>query len=217
MRTIFLSVIAICSCSLAMTQSPSRHYLFDTFQKGTILLNDGKKTADILNYNALTNEVVIKRDGQITTLTLSYVKKVDTIYVKGRKLIPYYGKFCESLINKEELRLLVDYECTLKSNTENRNPYGSSSQTSSPVTIGQVQDKGALYDLQLPELYSAELKYQYRYIKGQSESILKSMNQFKKLYPQHKKEFNKYKKENNVDFEDPLSVAKMISYFESLD
>ena len=217
MKTVIFYSLIFCVVFNAFSQNTSEHYLFDKFEKGTLLLKSGKSTMEMLNYNALTNEIVIEKDGKISALLASYVKTIDTVYVKGRKLVPNFNKFSENLINSNGLKLFVDYECTLKSNTEGRTPYGSSSQTSSPITISSVQDRGALYNLELPGLYSAELKMQYRYIKDNNETVVKNLNQFKKLFPRHKKEFGKYKKENKVEFDEPMTVQSLVNYLESLE
>lgn len=216
MKTVVIYSFIICGLFCGFSQNSSEHYLFNQFEQGTLLLKSGKSTKEMLNYNALTNEVVIKRDGKMSALLGSYVKTIDTVYVNGRKLVPNFDKFSENLINSKDVKLFVDYECTLKSKTEGRTPYGSSSQTGSPITIASVRDRGALYNMDLPGLYTAELKLRYRYMKGDKEILVKNLNQFKKLYAKHKKEFSKYKKENKVEFEQPETIKSLIEHLESL-
>lgn len=216
--------------SFGFAQNPYQHYLFDQFQQGSFLFKSGKLSTEMLNYNTLTKEVVMLKGDKKAVLLRSNLKNIDTVYIKERTFVPYYEKFRELLINSEVLQVFVDYECTLKSKKGGINPNNVSStnvsenvnfkdtnQKTMLITIEQLEDKDILYELNLPSPYLAELKFEYLYIKDNKKTIVKNMNQFKKLYSDYKKEFNTYRKENRVEFDKQMSVKSLIDYLEKLN
>lgn len=210
------AVIIILSTFFSFSQSRTEHYVLPKFTDGLILMKNGEKRTGVLNYNALAERMILKTNGRMAPLEGGYDNPVDTVYVDNRKFVNKGGKYSESLINSKVL-LEVDYYCALKTNVENRNAYGSSSQTGSSAVAADVLSQGSLYKLQLPPAYIAELKLRYQYVKNGEESVINSLRQIRKLYPDFKKEFDSFKKSYKVDFEDVLAVARLIDYLESLD
>lgn len=224
-------LLTVCSLTFGFAQNSSEHYLFDQFEQGSFLMKNGKTSSEMVNYNTITNEVVIWNSGKMMIPSTSSVKKIDTIYIKGRTFIPDKEKFVELLINSEGVQLLIDYECTLNSVTETINPHNRSSsnvsnyltsggikdQTSRRKTEDQVQNKSELYELVLPSNYSTKLRLKYHYIKDNKKRVIKNMNQLKKLYSNHTKEFKTYTKQNNVEFENQMRVKSLIEYLEKLN
>ncbi|WP_411893988.1 hypothetical protein [Winogradskyella sp. A2] len=214
-KRVLLTLITL-SVYSGFAQSRTEHYVFPEFTEGIILLKNGERSKGVLNYNALTESIILQKDGRLMPLKNDLSRNADTLYVKNRKFVNRYGKFMELLVNSNAV-LFVQYYCVLKSNTENRNAYGSSSQTSTTVVAAQVRNQGIFYNLELPELYVAELKLRYHFTKDDKEITFETLRDIKKLYANLKKEYNSYKKSNKVDYKEPRSVANLISYMESLN
>ena len=208
----FITLFVFCGFS----QSRTEHYIFPEFTEGVILFKNGEKSKGILNYNALTENIILQEDGKLMPLKSELSRNADTLDVDKRKFVNRDGKFMELLINADAV-LFVEYYCVLKSNTENRNAYGSSSQTSTTVVASQIQNQGVLYNLELPELYVAELKLRYYFTKDGNETTFETLRDIKKLYGKRKKEYNSYRKSNKVNYKKPMTVANLISYLESLN
>lgn len=210
-------LITICTLFVfsGFSQSRTEHYVLPEFTEGIVLLKNSERSKGILNYNALTDNIIIQKEGKLVPLSNNLARNTDTLYVSNRKFVNRHGKFMELLLNANGA-LLVEYYCVLKSNTEDRNAYGSSSQTSTTVVASQVRNQGVLYNLELPELYVAELKLRYHFIKDGRESGFETIRDIKKFYANRKKEYNSFKKSNKVDYKNPKSVAELVSYLNSL-
>lgn len=213
-RIIFGLVLLSGMCCLG--QSKSKHYILPNFKQATLLYKDGSKKTGLLNYNALKKNFVIKKGEDLYELPKADAPRLDTIYIDNRKFIFKDYIFKEFLLDSEDVKLLVEYNCILKTNTEGRNAYGSSSQTTSSTNVWNVDNQGVLLDLKLPDIYSVELKPVYRFTKNGENHEVKTMNQFKKLYKNHKKEFSNYRKKFEPDLYKPGSISKMILYMEGL-
>ena len=178
-------------------------------------MKNGERSKGVVNYNALTEEIIIKQNGRLTPLSESMASSADTLYVKNRKFVNRYGKFMEVLLNSQTT-LYVEYFCVLKSNTQDRNAYGSSSQTSTTVVVSQVRNQGVLYNLELPELYVAELKYRYHFSKDNKDLTFDTLRDIKKLYGNRKKDYNSYKKSNKANIKNPSTITGLIKDLEGL-
>lgn len=220
-KTLLLIPIILLFSLLSFSQSKNKHYVFDDFKEGIAEFKDGTQKKGLLNYNGLTSNFVLKdKDGKVLELSKSEANNVEIVFVEDRRFIYRDNKFYELLLINSQVELLVEYNCTLKTNTENRNAYGSSSQTTSTVNITTFENQGTLNSIllsvDLPAAYMVDMKLRYILTDKKGTNFFKSLNQIKKHYKSHKKEYTAYRKAKDVDFYDPISVAKMISYLKSL-
>jgi hypothetical protein len=193
----------------------SKHYVLGEFTSGYILLKDGSKQTGVLNYNALANNFALKKKDEVFGLSAIVIAQTDTVYVADKKFFRKDDKFYELLL-KSDVELHVEYNCKLSTSTEDRNAYGSTSQTTSTTALTEIRNQGNLYNLELPELYKATLNIEYLIKKDDTLTRIKTVNQFKKVYKDHKKEIKIYRKKNKVKIESPLTVKKFVQYLESL-
>jgi hypothetical protein len=201
--------------SLGYAQGNKEHYVLPEFTEGIILDKDGGLSKGIVNYNALTESVILKLDGKYKPLRSDLVRKADTLYVGDRKFVNRSGKFYELLLDSKSA-LFIEYYCILKSKTEDRNAYGSSSQTGTTAVQRQAFNQNIFYDLELPQLYTAELKYRYHLVTDKGEYSFETIREIKKKYSRLKKDYKAYRKVHDVDFKDPKSISDLIRFLENV-
>ena len=195
-------------------QNKSPHYVFPEFTEGIVLMKDGTKQVEELNYNALSENFAFKKDENILALSKSVINKIDTIYIANSKFIRKDNVFLELLL-KSDVELYLEYKCNLESSTEASSGYGGTSQTTSGRTVSSIENRGNLYDLELPEMYKVKPYKQYWINKDSTITVMKSLSQLKKRYKDQKKDIKTYKKSNNIDFNMPQSVVKLIEHLEA--
>jgi len=193
----------------------SNHYVLSEFTPGSILMKDGSKQTGVLNYNALAKNFAIKKDDEILGLSKLLITQIDTVYLANKKFFRKDNEFYELLI-KSDIELYVEYNCNLSTITEGRNGYGSSSQTSSSTVLTEIRNEGNIYKLELPKLYKVTLSTEYIIKKDDTLTRIKTVNQFKKIYKDYKKEIKTYRKKHKVKVESPSTVKKYIEYLEDL-
>ncbi|MCK9414648.1 MAG: hypothetical protein M0Q53_20270 [Prolixibacteraceae bacterium] len=203
-------------CLLALSGQCQRHkvelshYIFSEFIKGTVLMKSGTKNFTMLNYNALTEEMVFDKNGN--KLAMAQLEEIDTVYIDDRKFIPLQGKFVEILYqNKYDL-----YACHKCSVIDPGKPaaYGGTSQTSSTTTFSSFISNGQAYQLKLPDGFTTKTFNEYFLKKDGKLTMFVSLRQLSKLFGEKSEQFKNYVKENKVDFEDPDAMAELVKYME---
>ena len=212
--SIFLIVFSLSGFS-QKTTTKSIHYVLPEFSTGTILMKDGSKQTGLFNYNALSENFALKKDEEILALSKSVITNLDTVYVANRKFFKKDDKFYELLL-KSDRELYVEYKCKLSSSTEASSGYGGTSQTTSGRSVVAIENTGNMYALELPEGYNVSLDIDYWIKKDKVLTKITTLNHFKKVYKDQKKEIKAYRKKNKVDFKIPLTVVKFIEHLETL-
>lgn len=192
------------------------HYVLPEFTEGTILMKDGSELTEVLNYNSLSENFAFKKDDEILAMTQTDIGRIDTVYVSNRKFIRKDGVFLEVLM-RFGVELYLEHKCNLESSTAASSGYGGTSQTTSGRTITSIENRGNLYQLELPETYKAKPYKEYWIYKDDALTKFKTLGQLKKLYKDQKKDIKTYRKSHDLDTKEPLSIVKLIEYLESLD
>jgi len=214
--TISIILIVLSFSSYSQNKSSqSKHYILSEFSSGSILMKDGTKQIGVLNYNALSENFALKKGEEILALSQSVITNLDTVYVANRKFFRKDGKFYEFLL-KSDIELYVEYKCKLSSSTEASGGYGGTSQTTSGISLSSIENEGNLYDIELPEGYNVSLDIEYWVKKDEVLTKITTVNQFKKVYKENKKDIKSYRKKNKVDFKTPSTVLKLVEYLEGL-
>lgn len=187
------------------------HYLFPEFTKGVVLMKKGVKNEALLNYNALTEEMIFENNG--VKLALALVENIDTIFVKDRKFFLLNGKFVELLYHSKH-DLYAEHKCSIK-DPGKPSGYGGSSQTSATSTYSSFFSGGRVYDMKLPE--SIETKPFTIYWLKKDGAIIKfiSIRQLSKFYEEKSSQFKTYVKENNVKYDSQESLIGLIRHLSS--
>lgn len=213
MRTLFLFLVA---CTLSQPGSSQNrlkevtHYLFPEFTKGNVLLKSGMKQQTLLNYNALTEEMIFDNQGK--KLTIGPVGQIDTIYIEGRKFIPFKEKFVEILFH-HKFDLYAQYKCSI---VDPGKPaaYGGTSQTSSVTSYSSYMSGGQVYELALPEGIQTKPYTEY-WLQREGKVVgFVNLRQLAKQFSDKSDQFRKYVKENKVTYEDEDSLVSLVKYME---
>lgn len=212
--TLFCTTLLICLGYAQDNSSKSPHYVLPEFTEGVILMKDGSKLTEVLNYNALSENFAFKKDDEILAMTQTDIGRIDTVYLSNRKFIRKDGVFLE-LLMKSNVELYLEHKCNLESSTAASSGYGGTSQTTSGRTVSSIENRGNLYDLELPEIYKVKPVKQYWFYKDEVLTDFKTLSQLKKLYKDRKKDIKTYRKSNEVDTNDPRSIARLIEHLES--
>lgn len=188
------------------------HYVFPEFIKGTVLMKSGTKNTAMLNYNALTDEMIFDQNGK--KLAMAHLPDIDTVYIEGRRFFPMENKFVELLYqNKYELYVL--YRANI---VDPGKPaaYGGTSQTSSTTSYSSILSGGQAYELELPQGTETKGSLDYWLKKDGKVTIFLNLRQLAKQFDQKSAEFKKYVKENKVNYENPESLIGLVKYMEGL-
>jgi hypothetical protein len=188
------------------------HYIFPEFIKGTVLMKTGVKNVTMLNYNALTEEMIFDSNGK--KLAFAHVDQIDTVYIDGRKFFPVENKFVEP-IYRNKLELYAIHKCSL---VDPGKPaaYGGTSQTSATTTFSSFLSGGQAYELQLPEGTQTKPYTEYWLKKEGKLTMFVSLRQLSRLFSDKSDNFKKYVKENKVDYDKEESLIAVVKYMEGL-
>ncbi|WP_352423603.1 hypothetical protein [Proteiniphilum sp.] len=215
-RHILLFSLILCCFSLAAQRQGKEiyHYILPEFTKGTVLMKDGTKNPALLNYNAATEEMIFDQNGQKLAFAELTLNQLDTVFIENRKFVLLdKNKFAE-VIHRDGYKLLVQHKCRIIPPGKPA-AYGGTSQTSSTTSYSSWSGSGVIYQLDLPDDFKVNSSVIYWLDNGEGLKSFSSMGQLKKIYNKQKSLYNKYTRENKVDFKDTEAVASLIHYMET--
>lgn len=197
--------------SFAQRNKPEiSHYLLPEFSKGTVLMKSGVKNSALLNYNALTEEMIFDTHGK--KLAMAKLEDIDTVFIENRKFFPMQNKFVELIYHgKYEL-----YACRKAGIIDPGKPvgYGGTSQTSSVTSYSSIISGGQAYELALPEGIKTNPTTDY-WLKTEGKPVLfLNLRQLSKQFENKADLFKKYVKENKVKYEDEARLIELIKFME---
>jgi len=210
---ILIYFLAIWPAFSQVKDEPVGHYLFPRFEQGSILMNDGQKYEVLLNYNTLTEEMVMENDGKKLAIARTEAGTIDTVYINDRRFITREGVFIE-LMYKSAFELYAEHACGLK---ELGKPigYGQRSRTTSITNYSSFSGWDKVYDLKLPDTYEIVPEIVYWLKKNGEFNRISSLWELRKLYKVKKKILKGYIKENDVKYDDKEGIINLIEYLES--
>ena len=186
------------------------HYLFPEFTKGVVLMKNRVKEEALLNYNALTEEMIFEKNS--VKLAIAQPEAVDTIFIGTRKFCLVNGKFFE-LVLRSKCDLYVEHKCKLK-DPGKPSGYGGSSQTSATSTYSSFFSGNQVYEMKLPETFET-IPYSFYWLKKDGKLVkFVSLRQLAKIFPEKSDLVKQYIKSDDVSFDDQLSVAWLIRRLE---
>jgi len=209
---VLISLLIGVSAYAQQKQAVVSHYVFPEFTEGIVLMKTGSRSKALLNYNALTEEMVFDNNGQKRAVTEQEVKQIDTVFIKDRKFVELDGKFVECL-HQSGWDLYAEYKCRV--NDPGRpSGYGTTSTTTAVQSYSSLNYGGKVYELKLPDL---EVDPYFNYLLKRNGEITRfiNMNQLKKLYKDKKDILKEYLKSHEVDYDNQQSIIQLIEYLES--
>ena len=213
MRKIYLFLILGLVADLSFGQKKAvevSHYLYPDFIKGSVLMKSGVKNDAMLNYNALTEEMIFFKDGK--NLAITRLEDIDTVYIGATKFIILKNKFVEILYHNK-YDLYAGYKGSI---VDPGKPaaYGGTSQTSSVTSYSTFLSNGQAYALQLPEGVETKGSTEYWLKKDGQLQLFLNMRQLARLFEDRSDRYKKYVKENKVKYENEESLVGLIKFME---
>ncbi len=201
------------SSSSQAKQVETNHYIFPEFETAVVLLKNGKKKTSILNYNSLTEELIIERRGQKLAIAKEDLSRIDTVFMEDRKFVMLNGKFVELLFHSK-WDLFVEYKCKIKDQGKSSG-YGGVSRAGAIDTGSSITSHSDSYQLKLPDGYETAPFTHYWFKKNGQLNRFISMWELKKLYKDKKDDFKAYVKKHGTKYYNQESIIQLIKYLES--
>jgi hypothetical protein len=213
MKTIYLVLFLSLLLSNSFAQNNKvaiYHYVFPEFVKGTVLMKSGVTNIAMLNYNALTEEMIFEVSGK--KLAMSRLSDIDTVYIDGRKFFPFQNKFVE-IIYHNKFDLYALYRASI---VDPGKPaaYGGTSQTSAVTSYSSFFSAGQAYELELPQGTETKASIEYWLKKEGKPIMFLNLRQLSKQFEDKSALFKKYVKEHKVDYDNQESLIGLIKFME---
>jgi hypothetical protein len=184
------------------------------FTRGVVLMKAGERNEAMLNYNALTEEMIFDNNGQKRAITESEMLRVDTVYIGDRRFVELNGRFVE-MAHHSAWDLFIEHKCKVEE-AGKPSGYGGTSQTSAATAVSSLYSQGrVVYNLKLPDEYQAKPYRIYLLRKNGEIKKFSSMRELRKLYQDEKDLYKEYVKANPLEYEDQERMIQFIQYLES--
>jgi hypothetical protein len=189
------------------------HYLLPEFTKGLVLMKSGIRNEVFLNYNTITEEMIFDNKG--VKQAMYQLDLIDTVFIEGRKFIPFDSKFVEDVyLGKSEL--YVEYKCSINDPGKPA-AYGGTSRTSATTTYSSYFANGQLYQMKLPEGLETRPYIEYWLKKNGKAIKFLNIRQLSKMFEEDKSDsFKDYIKKHQVKYTDQKSIIDLIKHMESI-
>jgi hypothetical protein len=208
-----ISALIFISSHAQVKDQEIAHYLFPEFSQGIILMKAGEKKQALLNYNSLTEEMIFENNGRKLAIAPGEIARIDTVYINGRKFIPFNLQFVEFVFGSK-WDLYIEHMCDVKQPGKNTG-YGGTTQTAAVKSYSTFYSEGIVYELKLPDGYETR-PYTYYWLKKDGElHNFKSMRELKKFYKEKEELFKSYVKKNRVKYDNLESIIQLIEYLET--
>lgn len=188
------------------------HYVFPTFIKGAVIVKSGKKTEFLLNYNKITQEMVIEYNGE--KISLSKLETADTVIIQDRVFIPMDDVFYELALDAS-IPLYIQHRVKA-SEAGKSSGYGTTSQTGA-ITSSDMTMPSDFYDLKLSDHYRTTDITIFWVKKDGSMLDFRTKKQFLKVFQDHEDELKSFIKKNKIDFKDQRDLVKLLKYCNQIE
>jgi hypothetical protein len=195
MFTILFFLSTTCLKALSQSEPVKTYYVFPEFSKGLIKMKNGHNDSMMMNYNMLTEEMIIEKNG--IRLAISNIGNVDTLDIENRKFVPYNKGFYEIAVNAP-ITLFIQHKCKLIS-AGNPSGYGGTSQTSATTSLSSLSSSGGYYKLDLPDNYTISYVTQFWIRKDYTFYLANSERQVLKIFPEKTAEIKHIIKQYKLD------------------
>ena len=191
------------------------HYLLPEFTFGTIRMNDGETRRALLNYNRLTEEMIFNHRGQNLAINEEYAAKIAYIRIAGRTFYLHEGNFVE-LIYSNGIKLYANYKARIN-DPGGAAGYGMRSHSGTTTRYLRLTLPTEVYNLDLPpDLVPVPYTYYWLYKDGQYFEI-SDISRLRRLYSDRREKFRNYPGLNELDFNEPAEILRLIKHLEGLE
>lgn len=186
-------------------------FLFPEFTSGRVTLKTGQGYDVLLNYNIVSEKINFLQQGKI--LKLANPNSVDTIFINGRKFIPFEKVFYE-VLSENPYPLFVQHEAKVKQ-PPNRDSYGNVPETASVTSLSFLGTDVDYYKLADKEVIIENIELYWIRINNSMQSFSEK-SQLIKIFPDFKDEIKAYIRKEKIRFGNNDDVKKLVVYCNSL-
>jgi hypothetical protein len=195
----------------AQTTSEGKYpqYLFPEFTNGVIKLKPGQSQTQKINYNTISEKMVIQRDAQY--LDMTNIETVDTIIIQNRAFVLINKSFYEVLVNAP-VALFIQHKSDL---IEPGSPsgYGGTSQTSAINVYSSVSMAGRTFNMEVPSEYTIKPSPVFWIREGEKLSSFLNMRQLLKIFSKENSEIKKFIDQNHIKIENHDDLIKLVNFY----
>ena len=210
----YITVLLLLILQQSYAQSPNSimgttytHYVLDKFYQGKVYLRSGEVSERLLNYNALTREMIFDDKGKY--LAIANWQEVDSVVLAGRRFVPADKKFYEWIAGNSH-PLYAEYVSTILEEAPSGG-YGISSNTTSSSSLKTLIGSGSVYALQLPDNFKVETKVIYYLYKDNTFHKFSNARQLAALLPDKKQFIQQWVKDKATNFTNRQELAALIN------
>ncbi|WP_029906067.1 hypothetical protein [Prevotella sp. 10(H)] len=207
-----LTILALClvlPVVLSAQISATKAYLFDEFTKGKVVYKAGASSEALFNYNSVNEKILFLSDTTVMELVkpdiVAYVSIGDRIFehIKGNT---FYEK-----VKAGDTDLYIQWRSTVVSKGK-QGAYGGTQNTSGVQHISHLTTDLQTHKIKIKEDF--EVKPQNAYYINIKNKFKRfgSVNALASLFKGHEEQIKQYAKDENINFDDPQNVAKIVAY-----
>jgi len=208
---ITLTLLITASCAFAQTNPGNSPYLFPAFVKASVLQKGGGVTEAEMNYNTLTEEMLFMEKGE--KLVMDLAETVDTIYLGGKKFIPF-GKVYYDKLTDTKVALYEQHVNLLQGHAKNANleEQSNNTVTGSYMGLKNTSNNTGKYALVLSDGYTLYPQNHFWLQKGKSFYSADGVKKIAKVFPDKEQTINDYITTNKLDIAKADDLAKLIVF-----
>lgn len=184
-------------------------YLFRGFEPARILMKSGAEKEVEFNYNVVTEEMIFSLEGRLQALDM---EGIDTIFIAGKKFIPFGKIFFE--VSEYPAGLLYIRHQKKPMSRGKAVGYGGYSLGAATTSFsGHNQDR-TYFALKVQDEYELKDITSFLIRRGKQFHKVNSARQMIKAFPDKKDTVQAFVKEHKTDFNNPKDVMKLLEELE---
>jgi hypothetical protein len=198
--------------------SQEYRYLFENFENGTVLFNNGSVGQGKMNYNLLVGEMQFIDSKTEEILALANVQDVTAVSIAGRMFIPFSTKSNEFM----EILLDGDLSLTIKRKTT-AVPYGKAGAYGTVNTSAAITSVSSIdYDvkresLSVSEYQQISIQTDYYLVSTGKHILITTKKTILDAIPKNKRpQIEQYMADRNLNLKEEQDLIKLIEYCNQL-
>lgn len=206
--TVFLALIPCLVNAQEEKPTEMQQYLFPSFTVGKVKTKTGSPKNLMLNYNMASEKMVFEQKGNYYDLINQ--EAVDTIYLRGRKFIPYEKYFIE-VVYRDSVSFGIRHIGNLQAPGKPVG-YGGTSEVASSNYLTGIELSSGYFNFKLPEGYV--VKYSPVYLVKKDGEWYKFLGekQYLKIFPEKQDDLKLFIKKNRIKFDRVEDLVRLAEY-----
>lgn len=187
-------------------------YEFKEFRPAELFFLDGSKVSSKINFNLISGELLFMGANN-SIMQINNPENVKFVITDDIVWIYYEKWFGKLLLNTQETAVdIVRVKKTVNSNYQIETAFSGTSNTSATKTITSVTMSNTTSSIVPVGEYTFKTDCIYYLKKGEKISF-SNIRALRSLFPQSKKEINKYVQDNKINLQNEADLIKVINFF----